>query len=118
MSFIVPAQLYTVGVPVEKVRGQNVLFSCTADGIPMPIIVWRKDGKLIIRNNKRNIAQSSNSTGFRSNTIPGVVQVTSILTITDLTGFDNGSYSCRADNEANIGAVLTTPYQLTVVERK
>ena len=32
-------------------------------------------------------------------------------------GSDNGSYSCRADNEANIGAVLTTPYQLTVVER-
>ena len=93
-------------------------FSCTADGIPMPIIVWRKDGQLIIQNNKKNMAQSSNSTGFRSNTIPGVVQVTSILTITDLTGSDNGSYSCRADNEANIGAVLTIPYQLTVVERK
>ena len=93
-------------------------FSCTADGIPMPTIVWRKDGQLIIQNNKRNIAQSSNSTGFRANTIPGVVQATSTLTITGLTGSDNGSYSCRADNEANIGAVLTIPYQLTVVERK
>ena len=116
--YIVAAQLYTVGEPVVKQRGQNVSFSCTANGVPMPIIVWRKDGQLTIQNNKRNIAQSSNSTGFRANTIPGVVQVTSILTITDLTGSDNGSYSCRADNEANIGAVLTTPYQLTVVERK
>ena len=102
----------------EKKRNQNVSFNCTADGIPMPTIVWRKNGQLLIPNNKRNIAQSSNSTGFRSNTIPGVVQVTSILTITDLIGSDNGSYSCRADNEANIGAVLTTPYQLTVVECK
>ena len=102
----------------EKKRNQNVSFNCTADGIPMPTIVWRKNGQLLIPNNKRNIAQLSNSTGFRSNTIPGVVQVTSILTITDLTGSDNGSYSCRADNEANIGAVLTIPYQLTVVERK
>ena len=102
----------------EKKRNQNVSFNCTADGIPMPTIVWRKNGQLLIPNNKRNIAQLSNSAGFRSNTIPGVVQVTSILTITDLTGSDNGSYSCRADNEANIGAVLTIPYQLTVVERK
>ena len=116
--YIVAAQLYTVGEPVMKERGQNVSFSCTADGIPMPIIVWRKDGQLIIRNNKRNIAQSSSSTGFRSNTIPGIVQATSILTITGLTGSDNGSYSCRADNEANIGVFLSKPYQLTVVERK
>ena len=99
-------------------RGQNVSFNCTADGVPIPTIVWRKDGQLIIPSNRRSLSLSSNSTGFRSNTIPGVVQVTSILTITDLTGPDNGSYSCRADNEANIGAVLTTSYQLTVVERK
>ena len=116
-SLVVAQLLYTTGVTLLKERGQNVLFNCTADGIPVPTIVWRKDGQLIIPSNRRNLSlQSSN--GFRSNTIPGVVQVTSILTITDLTGSDNGSYSCRADNEANIGAVLTTPYQLTVVERK
>ena len=102
---------------ILKERGQNVSFNCTADGVPIPTIVWRKDGQLIIPSNRRSLSLQ-NSTGFRSNTIPGVVQVTSILTITDLTGSDNGSYSCRADNEANIGAVLTTPYQLTVVERK
>ena len=76
-------------------------------------------GQLIIQSNRRNLSlQSSN--GFRSNTIPGVVyrSLVYLLYYTDLTGSDNGSYSCRADNEANIGAVLTTPYQLTVVERK
>ena len=98
-----------------KERGQNVSFNCTADGIPIPNIVWRKGGQLIIPSNRRN-SSLQNSNGFRTNTMPGVVQVTSILTITDLIGSDNGSYSCRADNEANIGAVLTTPYQLTVVE--
>ena len=103
---------------MEKDRGQDVSFNCTAEGIPIPRIIWRKDGRLIIPNHKRSIAQSSNSTRLRSSIIPGVVQVTSILTITGLTVSDNGSYSCGADNEARIGAVLTTPYQLTVVERK
>ena len=99
---------------MKKDRGQSVSFNCTAEGIPIPRIIWRKDGQLIIRNHKRSIAQSR----LRSSIIPGVVQVTSILTITGLTVSDNGSYSCRAGNEARIGAVLTTPYQLTVVERK
>ena len=100
-----------------KERGQNVSFNCTADGIPIPTLVWRKNGQLIIPSNRRNTSLQS-SIGFRSNIIPGVVQVTSILIITDLIGSDSGNYSCRADNKANIGAVLTTPYQLTVVKRK
>ena len=99
---------------MKKDRGQSVSFNCTAEGIPIPRIIWRKDGQLIIPNHKRSIAQSR----LRSSIIPGVVQVTSILTITGLTVSDNGNYSCRADNKARIGAVLTTPYQLTVVERK
>ena len=111
INIIVAARLVnTDGVAVEKERGQNISFNCTAEGIPMPTIVWRKDGQLIIQNNKRHISSKS-STGFHSG-------VTSTLIISDVTGSDNGSYSCRADNEANIGAVLTIPYQLTVVERK
>ena len=116
--FIVNAKLLnSTGATLLKKGGQNVSFNCTADGIPTPTIVWRRDGQLIIPNNKRSVSSQS-STGFRSNRIPEIIQVTSTLLITDLTGSGNGSYSCRADNEANIGAVLTTPYQLTVIERK
>ena len=96
-----------------KERGQNLSFNCTANGIPMPTIVWRKDGQLIIPSSRRSTS-SKNYPGFRSN----ITGTTSTLTITDLTGSDNGTYSCRAVNEANIGVVLDTPYQLTVVARK
>ena len=99
-------------------RGQTVSFNCTADGIPRPTIVWRKDGQLIISSTIRNIHSSGGSIGFRSQDIPGVLQITSTLTITGLARSDSGNYSCRADNEANIGAVLSTPFTLEVVERK
>ncbi|XP_019850052.1 PREDICTED: hemicentin-1-like isoform X1 [Amphimedon queenslandica] len=112
----VPAKLqYTAGMSIVKERRQNVSFNCSADGIPMPTIVWRKDGQFLIQNNKRSITEQG-STGFRSNAIPGVLQINSMLTITGLTGSDNGSYSCRADNEANIGSVLIEPFILSVVE--
>ena len=118
LCVIVPAKLlYTAGVSIEKERRQNISFNCTADGIPMPTIVWRKDGHLIIPFHKRSVTVQS-STGFRSSVIPGVLQTTSILTISGLTGSDNGNYSCRADNKANIGTVLIEPFILTVVERK
>ena len=96
-----------------KERGQNVSINCTADGVPVPTIVWRKDGQLIIPSSRRSTS-SKNYPGFRSS----ITGTTSTLTITDLTGSDNGSYSCRAVNEANIGVVLDTPYQLTVVACK
>ena len=103
----------------ERERGQTVSFNCTADGFPQPTIVWRKDGQLIIiGNTRRNIRSTGGSSGFRSQDIPGVLQITSTLTITGLRGSDSGSYSCRADNEANIGAVLRKPFTLEVVERK
>lgn len=102
---------------IVKERQQNVSFNCSADGIPMPTIVWRKDGQYLIQNNKRSITEQSD-TGFRSTSIPGVLLINSTLTITGLTGSDNGSYSCRADNEANIGSLLVEPFILSVVERK
>ena len=115
---IVAAQLlYINGVAVVKKSGQNISFNCTADGIPTPTIVWRKDGQLIVPNEKRSISVQL-SAGFRSNISLDIIQITSILNISDLTGSDNGSYSCRADNKANIGTVLNIPYQLAVTECK
>ena len=99
---------------VTKHKGQNVTFNCTADGVPQPVIVWRKNGQLLLNTNRVTIVSSQESNGFLTNYIP----VTSVITIKDLRGNDNGSYSCRADNKVKAGIVLMTPYVLHVVERK
>ena len=88
------------------------MFNCTADGIPRPTIVWRRNGQLLLNYNRFKIVSSEQDNSFCSNIIPEVLQHTSILEIVELRGNDNGSYSCRADNEANLGVVLTTPFTL------
>ena len=117
--YIVNAELlsYTGGF-VTKERGQSVKFNCTANGIPRPYIVWRKNGQLLYNTSRLKIVSLEYSNGFYSNITPGVLQLTSILTITDLTENDNGNYFCRADNKAYVGAVLMTPYELKVMERE
>ncbi|XP_019862297.1 PREDICTED: uncharacterized protein LOC109590854 [Amphimedon queenslandica] len=114
-SAILGQTLPVVGVAVVKKSGQSISFNCTANGIPTPTIVWMKDGQLIVPNKKRSISVQL-SAGFHSNNSSNISQVTSNLTISDLTGSDNGSYFCRADNNANIGTVLNTSYQLAVIE--
>ena len=99
---------------VTKNKGQNVTFNCTADGVPQPVIEWRKNGQLLLNTSRVTIISSQESNGFHTNYIP----TTSVITIKDLRGIDNGSYSCRADNTVKTGSVLKTPYVLQVVERK
>ena len=119
--FIVKAALYnSTGGSVTKERGQSVMFNCTADGVPRPDIVWRKNGQLLLKTRRLKLISSEQSNGFRSHFILGVLQHTNVLTITDLNGKDNGSYSCRAstDNEGDNGVILMTPFTLQVIERK
>ena len=97
-----------------KNRGQNVSLNCTADGIPKPVILWRKDGQLLLNTSRVTIVSLQESNGFHTNYVP----TTSVIIIKDLRGKDNGSYSCRGDNRVKTGAVLMTPYVLQVVERK
>ena len=89
-------------------------FNCTADGIPQPVIVWRKNGQLLLNTSRIAIASSLESNGFHTNYIPS----TSVITIKDLRGNDNGSYFCGADNRVKTGTFLMTPYILQVVECK
>ena len=102
------------GLYISKQKGQSVSFNCTADGSPRPVIVWRKNGQLLLNTSRRTIVSSEHSNGFHSDYFP----TTSVLTITDLRGSDNGSYSCQVKNAVNIIAVLTTPYVLHVIKRK
>ena len=99
---------------ISKQKGQSVSFNCTADGVPRPVIVWRKNRQLLLSTKRKTIVSSEHSNGFHSHYFP----TTSMLTITDLRGSDNGSYSCEVKNGVNIVAVLTTPYVLHVIERK
>ena len=113
--FIVVTELLnTTGITVVRENGQNVSFNCTADGVPVPTIVWRKNGQLVMSRNKWSIFSTNVTIGFRRKQLPGVLQITSTLAITDLTESDNGNYSCRAENEFDDGVVLATPYILTV----
>ena len=89
-------------------------FNCTADGIPQPVIVWRKNGQLLLNTSRITIVSSQESNGFHTNYIP----TTSVITIKNLRGTNNGSYFCQAGNAVKTGTVLTTPYVLQVVERK
>ena len=106
--------LNNIGTFVTKSKGQNVTFNCTADGIPQPVIVWRKNEQLLLNTSRVTIVSSQESNGFHTNYIP----TTSVITIKDLRGNDNGSYSCQADNKVKSRTVLMTPYALQVVERK
>ena len=121
IMFIVKAALYNnTGGSVTKEKGQSVIFNCTADGVPQPDIIWRKNGQLLLKTSRVKLNSSEQSNGFRSHFILGVLQRTSVLTITDLNGKDNGSYSCRAstDKEGDNGVILMTPFTLQVIERK
>ncbi|XP_019852845.1 PREDICTED: uncharacterized protein LOC100634318 [Amphimedon queenslandica] len=110
-----PQLLNTIGEERKINVGETVSFNCTADGVPVPDLVWRKDGKYIIPEaNRRNTSSSEPTDGFRINDIPQVKQRTSELIITDLTVSDTGKYSCRADNGVERGVVLHIPYHLTV----
>ena len=98
-----------------------MVFNCTADGHPLPKIVWRRNGQLILINPsvpKFELLESPPSPGFRVEEISNVMQVTSTLIVNKVSSADEGTYSCRADNEGGIGAVMTVPYQLVVIERE
>ena len=102
------------GQYIYKQKGHSISLNCTADGVPRPVIVWRKNGQLILNTNRIIISSTEQSNGFHSNYFP----TTSVLTIMDLRGRDNGSYSCQIRNAINTEAVLNTPYVLHVIERK
>ena len=114
LSLVKAVILNNTGTFLTKHKGQNVSFNCTADGIPQPVIAWRKNGQLLLNTSRITILSSQESNDFHTSYIP----VTSVITINDLRGNDNGSYSCGAHNGVKIESVVTTLYMLQVVECK
>ena len=96
------------------------MFNCTADGHPVPKIVWRRNGQLVLINSNvpKFELDEVYSPGFRVDEISNVMQVTSTLIVNQVSSTDEGTYSCRADNEGEVGVVMEVPYQLIVEERE
>ena len=97
----------------------NVTFNCSADGIPQPRVSWRRNGQLLanIDQLQRYNVIMSTLNGFRSAQLPGVQQLDTTLTITNLKQHDQGSFSCIAQSANTDPVVLQTAYQLVVNKR-
>ena len=120
LSHAVSAKLLdNKGFSVSRDVGESVTFSCIADGIPRPRITWRRNNQLLdSKRRERYQVVTTSSEGFRSAEQPGVQQLKSVLTITDLKEQDQGAYSCLAQSADTIPAVLLAPYELSVVKRE
>jgi len=116
----VPAKLlYSDGIKTRRHVGQSITFNCTADGLPQPRITWRRNNQLLDPNRlQRYQVRTSSSEGFRNAELPGVEQLESVLTITNLKEQDQGNYSCLAQSADTIPAILRTQYQLIVEKRE
>ena len=119
-NYAVPAKLlYAKGSSVTRSIGMNVTFNCSADGIPRPRVSWRRNGQLLtnIDQLQRYSEITSTSDGFQSAQLPGIQQLNTTLTITNLKQHDQGSFSCIAQSANTDPAVLQTAYQLVVNKR-
>lgn len=97
---------------IVRDSGNSVNFSCRADGMPLPTIVWLKDRNLILDSGvKFQIISNSAAEGLRPNLMESV---SSVLTIMDLSPRDSGNYTCRAFNFIS-SAILSQPFSLTVL---
>ena len=63
--------------------GQTISLDCTASGNPSPSISWTRNGHVIDSDSLSNVEQVSNGS----------------LILSDVTGLEEGKYSCKATNE-------------------
>ena len=98
----------------SREEGESISFSCTADGIPLPSIIWIFSGTLLQTslNPRFNLDQQLLSGEPFRTRIPQALR--SNLTISNLRPSDSGNYSCRGDNGVGQPAVLMQSFRLTV----
>ncbi|XP_068096243.1 hemicentin-1 isoform X2 [Hyperolius riggenbachi] len=78
----------------STIEGNAISLPCKANGVPAPVISWKKKGETIIPNNNTKMLESDGS-----------------LFLSAPSGEDSGEYSCRATNAAGYAA---RKVQLTV----
>ena len=93
-SFDIPVPVEIVQDPIETTHfaGGNITLSCTASGVPLPTIIWLKDGEELVEDARVSYA---NTTILDT---PNQGQVLSVLSFFDLQLTDDADYACRATN--------------------
>lgn len=75
-------------------ENQISMFTCVADGIPAPTIVWLHNGSFISQTDRQMIVIETVPSSYRNN-VPSAVRST--LTVSRLRSRDSGEYICRVD---------------------
>jgi hypothetical protein len=79
--------ILTVPIDQQHIEGETAKFNCFATGDPIPQVTWKFNGTAILTNNtKYYIGLITDAADFGS------------LTISDVTYFDKGVYTCIATN--------------------
>ena len=91
---------------------QNIRFQCIADGIPVPNIIWTRNGELISLNPRFIVSSITIEASYRPYIYYAVL---SNLNVTNLHSTDAGNYTCTADNDAGRD-FITTPFVLNVTD--
>ena len=93
---------------VEKIEFKNATLVCAVSGHPLPTVTWMRNSTLLNTDMKYFI---DNATVPMDSQIPGLMGVTSRLTIINLNLDDTENYICHAKNEHSSKEVR---YDLTV----
>lgn len=99
-------------------EGEAVTFNCTADGAPAPTILWTRNDQLLVVNPLINKFENKELKNNGTSAALGVIRTSSVLTVYNLGSWDDGTYSCKADNGVGEAATLDIPYVLTVAKCK
>lgn len=102
------------GGPLSVREKNEVQFTCSAAGLPTPVIIWTKNGQPI---NHRATNRVTVTTRQLPPDPTGLLGSMSTLTISQaLVDIDNGAYQCKASNGFGSPATLQTSYTLTVTQ--
>ena len=92
LKFTVPVEIVDDPVETTHYAGGNITMSCNASGVPLPTIIWLKNGEELLQDARVSYA---NTTLID---MPNEGLVLSTLSFTDLQLTDDADYACQATN--------------------
>ena len=101
-----PATIDAIYVPNESdlYFGFQVSAVCFATGLPLPTVIWYRDGTVLPVGNEISVHQSNETTN-----------ITSVLTISSLLVNHEGKYTCKGTNTLSNGTVIVVSSSFSVV---